>query len=495
LSDLVSVGLLMRVFPPDLVDEVIAECGRTEQRSRSLPARVMAYFAMGLALHSEGSYEDVLALMTDGLAWAESGPAGAVKLPSKSAIFQARDRLGAEPLKGLFDRVAQPLATQNTPGSWLAGRRLVAIDGTTLDVADTTVNDEFFGRPGVSKGERSAFPQARLVALAECGTHAIFDAEIGPCTTSELALSRLLVDRLEPGMVLLADRGFTGFALWQQAAATGADLIWRAKSNVTPRHLQTFDDGSWLGELRSKNRDLRSDHVIVRVVDYSIDDGRDTSTGPLRLFTTLVDPAEVTAIEIAAAYAQRWEIESVFDELKTHQRGSKMVLRSKSPALVLQEIWGHLCCHYAIRTLMFAAAIQAAVDPDRVSFVAALRITRRSLSRIADRTVADEYFAVSEKVEALYNQPRQLPPDAEGNEMLKLRKEMHQRMLGNGHCARPVELDCHFESICESCTYFVTTIEFRPTLQRQRDDAEAKGQTGRRKIFDGILARLDEQAS
>ena len=381
LSDLVSVGLLMRVFPPGVVDEVIAGCGRTEQRSRSLPARVMAYFAMGLALHSEGSYEDVLALMTDGLAWAESDPAGLVKLPSKSAIFQARDRLGAEPLKGLFDRVAQPLATQNTPGSWLAGRRLVAIDGTTLDVADSVVNDEFFGRPGVSKGERSAFPQARLVALAECGTHAIFDAEIGPCTTSELGLSKLLVDRLEPGMVLLADRGFTGFALWQQAAGTGADLIWRAKNNVTPRHLETFDDGSWLGELRSKNRDLRSEHVIVRVVDYTIDDGRDTSTGPLRLFTTLVDPAEVTAIEIAAAYAQRWEIESVFDELKTHQRGSKMVLRSKSPALVLQEIWGHLCCHYAIRTLMFAAALQADVDPDRVSFVAALRITRRSLSQ------------------------------------------------------------------------------------------------------------------
>ena len=371
----------MRVFPPDVVDEVIAECDRTEQRSRSLPARVMAYFAMGMALHSEGSYEDVIALMTDGLAWAASDPAGSVKLPSKSAIFQARDRLGAEPLKGLFDRVARPLATEQTPGSWLAGRRLVAIDGTTLDVADTVVNDEFFGRPGVNKGERSAFPQARLVALAECGTHAIFDAEIGPCTTSELGLSKLLVDRLEPGMVLLADRGFTGFALWQQAAATGADLLWRAKNNVTPRQTRVLADGSWLGELRAKNRESHTEHVVVRVVDYTVDDGRDVETGPFRLFTTMLDPGEVTATELAAAYAQRWEIETIFDELKTHQRGSKVVLRSKSPALVLQEIWGHLCCHYAIRTLMFAAAIQAHVDPDRVSFVAALRITRRSLSQ------------------------------------------------------------------------------------------------------------------
>jgi hypothetical protein len=381
LSDLVSVGLLARVFPPAVVDEVIAGCGRTELRNRSLPARTMAYFAMGLALHSEGSYLDVLSLMTDGLAWSGAS-VEPVTLPSKSAIFQARERLGAEPVKALFDRVAQPLATETTPGSWLAGRRLVAIDGTTLDVADSVANDEFFGRPGVAKGERAAFPQARLVALAECGTHAIFDAELGAYTTSEVALSKTLVDRLEAGMVLLADRGFTGFALWKQASATGADLIWRAKNNVTPRHLETLPDGSWLGELRANNKRLGTEHVVVRVVDYDIDDGRnDTAMGPFRLFTTMVDPDEVGAVELAAAYAQRWEIESVFDELKTHQRGSKIVLRSKSPALVQQEIWGHLCCHYAIRTLMLAAAHDAAVDPDGVSFVAALRITRRSLSQ------------------------------------------------------------------------------------------------------------------
>ncbi len=381
LSDVVSVGLLTRVFPPGVVDAVIAECGRTEQRHRSLPARVMAYFSMGMALHSDGSYEDVLSLMTDGLAWAEAGSLDLVKLPSKSAIFQARERLGAEPVKALFDRVAQPLATESTPGSWLAGRRLVALDGTTLDVADTAVNDEFFGRPGVNKGERSAFPQARLVALAECGTHAIFDAELGPYTTSAVALSKTLIDRLGPGMVLLADRGFCGFALWKQASATGADLIWRAKNNTTPRHIETFEDGSWLGELRANNSRFKTEHVVVRVVDYDIDDGRGSPMGPFRLFTTMVDPHEVTATDLAAAYGQRWEIESIFDELKTHQRGSRIVLRSKSPALVEQEIWGHLCCHYAVRTLMFEAAHNADVDPDRVSFVAALRICRRSLSQ------------------------------------------------------------------------------------------------------------------
>lgn len=383
LSDLVSVGLLTRVFPPEVVEAAVVESGRKEQRHRSLPARVMAYFAVGMALHSEGSYEDVLGLMTDGLAWSlpEAEP---VRLPSKSAIFQARERLGAEPVKALFERVAVPLATEATPGAFLAGRRLVAIDGTTLDVADTAVNDEHFGRPGVNKGERSAFPQVRLVAVAECGTHAIFDAEIGTYGTSELALARRLVDRLEPGMVLLADRGFCGFALWQQASATGADLLWRAKTNTVPRPIEVLADGSWLGELRASNTKLSTPHVVIRVVEYSIDDGRGEQLGPFRLFTTLLDPAEVTATELAAAYAQRWEIESVFDELKTHQRGARTVLRSKSPALVEQEVWGHLCCHYAIRTLMFEAAHDAKVDPDRVSFTAALRISRRSLSQARD---------------------------------------------------------------------------------------------------------------
>ena len=203
LSDLVSVGVLTRVFPPELVDEVVAETGRTQQRHRALPARVMTYFAIGMALFSDGSYEDVLGQMTDGLSWA-SGWAEAYPMPSKSAIFQARARLGSEPLQGLFSRVARPLGGPDTPGVWMAGRRMVAIDGTCLDVADTEVNDAEFGRPGVSKGEKSAFPQARVLALAECGTHAIFAARVGAYRESEAALTEQLLPELGPGMVLLA---------------------------------------------------------------------------------------------------------------------------------------------------------------------------------------------------------------------------------------------------------------------------------------------------
>jgi Insertion element 4 transposase N-terminal/Transposase DDE domain len=379
LSDLVSVGVLTRTFPPELVDEVIAAAGRTEQRHRSLPARVMAYFAIGMALHSEGSYEDIIGLLTDGLAW--SSPAEElVKLPSKSAIFQARERLGFEPVEALFRRVARPLATAVTPGSWLGGRRLVAIDGTCLDVADTVDNDRFFGRPGVAKGEQAAFPQARLVALIECGTHAIFDVETGPCTTGEVTMSRALVGRLRPGMLCLADRGFYGFKLWEQAVNTGADLLWRMRSSQRLDPTEILADGSFLSKVfEVANFKRRGPGLVVRVVEYTLDDGRDNDN-VYQLITTILDPDDVSAEDLALAYEQRWEIETVLDELKTHQRGPRTVLRSKSPNLVRQEIWGHLCCHYAIRTLMFEAAHDAGVDPDRVSFVGALRIARRSIA-------------------------------------------------------------------------------------------------------------------
>jgi hypothetical protein len=384
LSDLVSVGVLTRVFPPGLVDEVIAEVGRTERRHRSLPARVMAYFSIGMALYSEGSYEDVLAQLTDGLSWA-SGWQDSYTPPSKSAIFQARARLGAEPLAALFERVAKPLGAEGTAGVWLAGRRLVAVDGTCLDVADTVANAEHFGRPGVTKGEQAAFPQARVVALAECGTHAMFAARVGAYTQSEATLTEPLLAELAPGMVLLADRGFFSYALWRKAIGTGADLLWRVRTDRAgpkPSHLEDLPDGSWLAHIRRSTPAAarHEEPMLVRVIDYAIDDGRDNPTS-YRLFTTLLDPSEAAAVDLAAAYTQRWEIELTFDELKTHQRGPRTVLRSKSPDLVLQEIWGHLCCHYAIRSLMAEAATHSGHDPDRVSFVAALRITRQTIAQ------------------------------------------------------------------------------------------------------------------
>ena len=377
LSDLVSVGVLTRVFPVSVVDEVIAGAGRTERRHRSLPARVMAYFSIGMALFSEGSYEDVLELMTDGLAWSCAG-GDPMPIPSKSAIFQARARLGFEPLRDLFARVACPLAAEGARGAWVAGLRVMAIDGTSLEVADTVANAEFFGYPESSCGDRAAFPQARVVALAECGTRAIVDAEVGPYLTSEVAMARDLATRLQPGTLVLADRGLYGFGMWQRACATGADLLWRVKSTLRPRHVQDLPDGSWLADIApTSGPGWRTVPPIrVRIIEYRVDDHE-----PYRLLTTLLDHERAPAIDLAAAYRERWEIETAFDELKTHQRSPRTILRSKSPDLVLQEIWGHLCCHYSIRVLMHEAATHSGHDPDRISFTKAVRIARLSTAQ------------------------------------------------------------------------------------------------------------------
>src|SRR5271156_597490 len=233
--------------------------------------------------------------------------------------------------------------------------------------------------PGV---KRLPFPQARVVALAECATHAVFAVQIGAYRDSETKLTDQLLGTLSTGMLLLADRGFFSYALWRKASATGADLLWRIRTGTggpEPVPVQDLPDGSWLAHLRATT-DRRSTPMLARVIDYTINDARDNPTS-YRLLTTLTDPEQAPAVELAAAYTQRWEIENTFDELKTHQRGPRVVLRSKSPDLVLQEIWGHLCCHYAIRTLMWEAADHAGVDPDRVSFVSALRITRQSVAQ------------------------------------------------------------------------------------------------------------------
>jgi hypothetical protein len=280
----------------------------------------MAYFAIGMGLYSEGSYEDVLAQLTDGLSWA-SGWAEQYPLPGKSAIFQARQRLGSQPLADLFARVARPLGGPDTPGVWVAGRRLVAVDGTCLDVADSPANDAHFGRPGVNKGERAAFPQARVLAVAECGTHAIFAAAVGRYAQSEAALAEdLLPAALAPGMLLTADRGFFSYALWRTASATGADLLWRIRtdrSGPKPEHVEDLPDGTWLAFLRRSTPAAarHEEPMLVRVIDYTVDDGRDeqSAAASYRLFTTLLDPEQANAVELAAGYAQRWEIENAFD--------------------------------------------------------------------------------------------------------------------------------------------------------------------------------------
>ncbi|MFJ5123500.1 IS4 family transposase [Kitasatospora sp. NPDC088548] len=373
ISDRIAIGVLTQAFPPGLVDEVIAETGRVEKRSRLLPARVVVYFVLAMCLFFGQGYEEVARLLGEGLgdgrrSW---------RVPTTAAIGRARRRLGVEPLKALFARVCHPVAVPETAGAWYRRWHLVAVDGTTLDLADTEANDAHFGRPGTGRGI-GAFPQARVVGLAECGTHAVFGAVVGPLSAGEQVLSRRLFTHLREGMLLLADRGFYGFELWQAARASGADLLWRVRSNAALPVMRVLEDGSYLSTVHAEpDRRSRRNPVTVRVVEYTL--ARTGDQVVYRLVTTILDPEQAPAHELAALYAQRWEIETTLDEIKTHQRGPKLVLRSKYPWGVEQEIYGLLLVHHAIRQLMHQAALQEGLDPDRLSFTRSLRVVRRQV--------------------------------------------------------------------------------------------------------------------
>lgn len=379
LSDHISIGVLTRVFPPELVDAVVAEAGRVEQRQRLLPARVVVYYVLGLALYSSSSYEEVIRMLVEGLSWG-SGWERPWSVPTKGALAQARARLGSEPLRALFERVAVPLAEPETEGAFYGGWRLVSIDGTCLDLADTPANEAEFGRPGSGRGVKvAAFPQVRLVGLGECGTHALIKVAAGPYKSGEQTLAAGLLDGLGPGMLCLADRLFYGFELWKKASATGAELVWRTKSNHRLPVLERLPDGSYRSELFASSDRQRQNGVPVRVVEYVLDDpGRAQTDTRYRLLTTILDPEQAPADELAPLYTQRWEFEGALDELKVHQRGPRVVLRSKTPDGVIQEVYGHLCVHYAIRWLMHTVALASGHDPDRISFIRTLRAARRT---------------------------------------------------------------------------------------------------------------------
>jgi hypothetical protein len=381
LSDRIAIGVLTSTYPPELVDQVVAASGRTEERQRLLPARVVVWLVLAMALYSGQAYEEVARLLAGGLGWARRWRQW-WRVPSTPAIVKARARLGPEPLKLLFQRAVGPLATEQTRGAWYRGFRVLSLDGTTLDVPDTPANVAAFGRPPNSRGDQSAFPQVRVLAVAECGTHAIIDATIGSYTSGELTLAPQVFGALGPGVLLLADRGFVGFQLWRQAAATGAALVWRTRSNAVLPVAATLADGSYLSEIvAAGDHRRRHDPIRVRVIEYTLKGrGRSAQAAPYRLVTSILDPTQAPATELAALYHQRWEFETALDELKTHQRGPGVVLRSKSPDGVEQELWGMLLVHHAIRRLMHQAALDADVDPDRVSFVRSLRIVRRQVA-------------------------------------------------------------------------------------------------------------------
>lgn len=381
LSDRISLGVIARAVPPARVRQVLAETGKASERERDLPAPVMVYYAIALALYMDSSTREVLRCLLEGLRWLWG--AEAVKVAGKSGISQARSRLGEAPLRRLYEELVQPMATSATQGAWYRGWRLTSLDGTCLDVADTEENRAAFGLPGASRGA-SAFPQLRLVALVENGTHVLFGARLGRYAESETTLAHAVLGALRPGMLCLADRQFFGHALWQRAAGTGADLLWRVKGTLRLPRETVLPDGSYLSTIYPSEADRRhrTTGLRVRVIEYQLE-GIMAAEPLYRVVTSILDPQRASAAELAALYHERWEIEVALAELKTQLRGARVVLRSKTPALVHQEVWGLLLAHFAVRGLMHEAALQADADPDRLSFSHAVQVVRRKIPHFA----------------------------------------------------------------------------------------------------------------
>jgi len=379
ITDYISLGVITKTFPMTTVHSVLAAHDKASIRHRDLPAHVVVYYVIALALYMQASYREVLRCLLEGIQWLLD-PSVAIRVAGKSGISQARARLGWEALRRLHDAVVQPIAVRATKGAWYRQWRLVSLDGSKLDVADAQANDAAFGRPGSSRGS-SAYPQIRFVALVENGTHVLFGSQMAGCATGEITLARAVLAGLRKDMLCLADRQFFGFALWRDARGSGADLLWRIKRNLRLACDKRLPDGSYLSRIYASVRDWRhqTNGVTVRVVDYRLQGVADAE--PIyRLVTTLLDPAAAPALELAALYHERWEIETALDELKTHLRGAKIVLRSKTPDLVRQEFYGLMMAHFAIRSLMHEAALKAGEDPDRLSFLHAVRVVRRKLS-------------------------------------------------------------------------------------------------------------------
>lgn len=392
LTDHVSVGVLTRIVPRYVVDEALVESGRVQKRTRSLPAHVVVYFVMALALFSDG-YEEVIRKLVHGLRFMRVWSRG-WSVPTTGALSQARARLGEGPMRALFERLAVPVATMGTPGAWLRGWRLMAIDGVMIDVPDTEANLAAYGK--YEGGTRRPFPQTRAVGLTECGTHALVAAELGTIYQGERELASELRDRVTADMLIIADRGFHSYELWREFLATGAALLWRVSATLILEPIEVLADGSYLAEVTSKGTrssrtriplasvggDLRlATHIPVRVIEYQIEGHTDAAgkSETFRLITSILDPDDASAVELAEAYHQRWEIETSFREIEV-QLLSNEGLRSKTPALIRQELWGLFLAHYAIRAFMTEAADTVDLDPDRLSFTRTLNIIRRQVT-------------------------------------------------------------------------------------------------------------------
>jgi hypothetical protein len=357
--------------------EIVSACNKREKRVRDLPSALVVYYVIALSLFPGVGYQSVLQWLLSGLQWLGSQ---SFRVATKQSLSAARHRLGDLPMQKLHECLARPLAEKSLPGSHFKDWLLVAMDGSTLALQDTGANSKTFGRSSNQNGE-GAWPMARFVALVECGTRLIFGAAMGSYRSSEVVLAKSLVPSLGKGMLCMAERLFLGYELWRQCADTGAHLLWRAKTSLKLKKIQSLPDGSYLAHWLPQGAHRKGDApLVVRVIEYRLHRGEagKISGGPdfYRLLTTVLDCAAASAEELAALYPHRWQIEIAIKEGKTIKRNGTVTLRSKTPELVRQEFWGMILAHYLVRKMMAQAALDRKRAPDELSYEGCIEIVK-----------------------------------------------------------------------------------------------------------------------
>jgi hypothetical protein len=378
----VRMQVLETCYPRDLVSEVLSSCHAWEQRERKLSQLVIVYYIMALSLWRQFNVTAVFAHMSRGLRWL--WPDDTITLPTGGALTARRQSLGIIVLRRLFRQCCRPLATVQTKGAFALGMRLMAVDSTLDEVPETPENAVHFGRLTSGKSQ-SPFPQVRCLYLVEVGTHAIVDAVLARCKASEHTLAKVILRSIQAGMLVLTDRNFVSINWMVAVQQRGAHALSRLAAGCFTQRVRTLADGSYLITMRLKGQVT----VTLRVIEYALrpEVASDLELLPVsrtsrppkpatrhRLVTTMLDPVQAPALDLICLYHERWEIELVIDEVKTHQRLSPHPLRSKSPELLYQELYGLLLAHYAVRAWMHQSALQADLDPDRLSFTHALHV-------------------------------------------------------------------------------------------------------------------------
>lgn len=368
MADQAAIGVLTRTFPVELVDRVIDQYWRREQRTRALPARLVFYFTLVLCLFPQESYRSAMKILMSVFGRGGQG----CRVPTTGSIGDARGRLGSGPMETAVRAVLAPQARPETRGAWYRDWLLTAVDGTTFTVPDTEDNDRAFGRPGSGRGEgKTAYPQIQAACLIELGTHAVFDARMDGYAAAETMLIEEMFSSLHPGMLVLADRNIYSFHRWAKAAHTGADLLWRVNSNLIPRPVELLADGSYIAEVIPPKKSGQVPFQL-RVVEYRPPDSDEV----YRLVTTILDSRRAPAKDLAILYHERWDIEGFLKQIKSVQLNSEKIFRSKSPDGVRQEFWAHLAVHYATMRLQADAADHAKLDPDQISHKNTVRVIR-----------------------------------------------------------------------------------------------------------------------